>query len=142
MNKNEKTLLDLGLYVALPINLQLLFTQSERDVLNTLRHLSNIGTTCVSLSLLRVYTGLSGKTIQGALNNLETLGVISKGAVCKAGTYYTILYKRFGSALKQLNQERNPVERLRLADKFRGDALAKNSGLIKELEKTQFDTVC
>ena len=138
MNKNEKKILELGLYVALPINLQLLLTQSERDVLNTLRHLDNIGTSCASLSLLRLYTGLSGKTIQCALRNLETLGVISKGAVCKAGTHYQVLYKRLGSALMQLNQEKSPVGRLRLADKFRG-SLANNASLIKEFENTEFD---
>ena len=138
MNNNEKRILELGLYVALPINLQLLLTQSERDVLNTLRHLDNIGTRCASLSLLRLYTGLSGKTIQGALRNLEKLGVISKGAVCKAGTHYQVLYKRLGSALIQLNQEKSPVERLRLADKFRG-ALANNASLINEFKNTEFD---
>lgn len=139
MNKNEKTLIKLGLYVICPINLQLLLTQSERDVLNTLRHLNNIGTRFVSLSLLRLYTGLCIKTIREALTNLEVLGVISKGAICKAGTCYQILYKRFGAALKELNQERNPVKRLRIADRFRG-ALAKNEGVIKEFEKTEFNS--
>lgn len=138
-NKNEQLIAKLGLWIILPINLLLMLTQSERDVLNTLRHLESIGTKCVSLSLLRLYTGLNVKTIQAALNNLETLGVITKGSSCKVGTYYRVRYEKFGAALKALNQEKNPVERLRIADKFRGTALAKNKALIAEYERTQFD---
>ena len=141
LSKNEQKVIDLGFYVAVPINLQILLTQSERDVLNSIRHLKSIGTRCISLSLLRVYTGLSGKTIQLALYNLIALGVLSKGAVCKSGTYYDVVYKKLYMALKRLRQERNPIERLRIADSFRGNALAIHKGVISEYTNSQFDTI-
>jgi len=140
LSKNEKTLLGLGLYVSLPINAQVLFTQSERDVLNTIRHLNNIGTRPISLSLFRIYTGLSDRTIRDAIKSLLTLGVIDKVSVCKAGTYYKVLYKKFGGAIKLLNLERNPVSRLRLADSLRGAGHEINGSLIREYENSEFDT--
>ena len=140
INNNEKKLLELGLYVSLPINAQVLFTQSERDVLNTIRHLNNIGKRPISLSLFRVYTGLSDRTIRCALKSLLELGFIERGSVCKSGTYYKVLFKRFGGAIMRLNSERNPISRLRLADTLRGVGHEINGSLIKEFENTEFDT--
>ena len=76
ISKGEQFLLDSGLYVSLPINMQILFTQSERDVLNTIRHLNNIGQTAISFSLLSIYTGLTDKTIKKAVDSLKRLEVI------------------------------------------------------------------
>ena len=90
--KGEKFLLESGLYEALPINMQILFTQSERDVLNTIRHLNNIGQTAISFSLLSIYTGLTDKTIKKAVDSLKRLEVIEVLNVCKAGTRYKLNY--------------------------------------------------
>ena len=139
INKGEKFLLDLGLYVALPINAQVLFTQSERDVLNTIRHLSNIGHTAISISLLSVYTGLIDKTIKKAVDSLKRLEVIEVLNVCKAGTRYKINYKVLNNTIAKLNQEFNPVKRLQMADLFRGEGYELHSKLIEAYTGSEFD---
>lgn len=93
ISNGEQFLLDIGLYVSLPINTQILFTQSERDVLNTIRHLSNIGYTAVSISLLSIYTGLTDKPIKKAIDSLKRMEIIEVGKVCKSGTRYIVKYK-------------------------------------------------
>ena len=103
ISKGEKFLLDSGLYVALPINMQILFTQSERDVLNTIRHLNNIGQTAISFSLLSIYTGLTDKTIKKAVDSLKRLEVIEVLNTCKVGTIYKVNYKVFNNIIVDLN---------------------------------------
>jgi hypothetical protein len=83
--KGEQFLLDIGLYVAHPINSQILLTQSECDVLNTIRHLSNIGYTAISSSLLSVYTGLTDKPIKKAIDSLKRMKIIESMGICKTG---------------------------------------------------------
>lgn len=137
--KGELFLLDRGLYVALPINMQILFTQSERDVLNTIRHLSNIGMTAISCSMIRIYTGLTDKTIKKAIDSLKRLEVIEVLNACKAGTMYKINYKVLNNTIASLNQEFNPVKRLQLADQFRGEGHELHSKLIETYIGSEFD---
>lgn len=137
---NEEMLRELGVYVVFPINLQLLLTQSERDVLNTIRHFHCLGHKAISTTLLRVYTGLGERTIQRALDSLISLKVLKRGKICKAGTHYDVLYKTFGPLVKRLNNERNPIERLRIADDFRGIGNEIHKSLIQEFENSSFDT--
>ena len=139
ISKGEQFLLDSGLYVSLPINMQILFTQSERDVLNTIRHLNNIGQTAISFSLLSIYTGLTDKTIKKAVDSLKRLEVIEVLNVCKAGTRYKINYKVLNNTIAKLNQEFNPVKRLQMADQFRGEGHELHSKMIETYKDTEFD---
>lgn len=139
ISKGEQFLLDSGLYVAFPINMQILFTQSERDVLNTIRHLNNIGQTATSFSLLSIYTGLTDKTIKKAIDSLKRLEVLEVLNVCKAGTRYKINYKVLNNTIVSLNEESNPVKRLQLADQFRGEGYELHSKLIEAYTGSEFD---
>lgn len=111
----------MGLYVPLPINLQILLDQSERDVLNSLRHCYNMGETFVSTSVIASMTGLGEKTIRKARDRLVDMGFLTKGKVCGLGTHYPIEYKRLYTSLLKLNQEPDPEKRLRLAKQLRGN---------------------
>lgn len=140
VSKGEQHLLQRGLYVSLPINFLLLFKQSELDVLNVIRHNQNIGCRCISVSLIRLYTGLTESTVHIALTSLKDMGVITVENVCKAGTYYKINYSVLVNTVQSLNAELNPVERLRIADRFRGKGRERHSNLISSYTNTMFDT--
>ena len=114
----------------MPINLTIVLTPSESAVLNIIRHCNNIQTRVMSLSLFEVMSGMTENTVKKALNSLKRLNLIEKGAVCKAGTYYSINYKTLYTLIWRLNAERNPVERMRIADSFRGEDDAINTKLI------------
>ena len=140
VSRGEKFLLDQGLYVSLPINFLLLFKQSELDVLNVIRHNQNIGCSCLSISLLSIYTGLTESTVGIAVGALKGMGVITAKSICKAGTYYTINYSVLNNAVVALNKEHNPVERLRKADAFRGKGKEIHTNMISKYTNTMFDT--
>ena len=122
ISKGEQFLLDSGLYVAFPINMQILFTQSERD-----------------FSLLSIYTGLTDKTIKKAVDSLKRLEVLEVLNVCKAGTRYKLNYKVLNNTIVSLNEESNPVKRLQLADQFRGEGYELHSKLIEAYTGSEFD---
>ena len=121
MNKGEKYLLDLGLYVSLPINLQILLNQSERDILNSIRHCNNVGEKYISLSSFELMTGLSDKTIRKARDRLISMGFITQGAICKSGTHYEVNYDKLCNAIAKLNSIKLPIDRLREVDIIRGN---------------------
>lgn len=119
LSKGEEFLMNLGLYVSFPINLQILLDQSERDVLNSLRHCYNMGEGFVSTSVMGMMTGLSEKTIRNARDRLIDMGFLKKGKTCGLGTHYPIDYKRLGAALIALNKEVDPIKRQDLAKQLR-----------------------
>ena len=121
--KGEQVLIDMGLYVPLPINLQILLDQSERDVLNSLRHCYNMGKTFVSTSVLALMTGLGERTIRKARDRLIDMGFLSKGKVCGLGTHYPIEYKKLYTSLLELNNEPDPEKRVELGKVLRGNKL-------------------
>ena len=121
--KGEQVLIDMGLYVPLPINLQILLDQSERDVLNSLRHCYNMGETFVSTSVLALMTGLGERTIRKARDRLIDMGFLSQGKVCGLGTHYPIEYKRLYASLLELNNEPDPEKRVELGKVLRGNKL-------------------
>ena len=137
--KGEQWLLNEGLYVALPINTQILLTQSERDVLHTIRHLSNIGYTAISSSLLSVYTGLTDKPIKRAIDSLKRMKIIESLGVCKDGTRYKVDYMVLNNIIVDLNKEFNPIERLRIADRFRGEGHELHGKTIERYTGSEFD---
>lgn len=137
--KGEKHILDKGLYVATPLNLLIVLTQSERDVLTVIRHLNNLGKPIISYSLFRLYTGLTDKTVKGAIESLRNMGVVEKTKVCKKGTRYKVDYKVLNGILDDLYDEGNPVRRLELADRFRGEGNELHKVLIRDYKDTEFD---
>ena len=139
IEKGEKWLLEKGLYVTLPINTQILLTQSERDVLHTIRHLSKIGNPAISYSLLSVYTGLTDKPIKKAIDSLKRMNIIDELNVCNNGTRYKIDYKVYNNIILDLNNEYNPIERLRIADNFRGKEHELHNKMIENYKETVFD---
>lgn len=138
--KWEEEMAELGLYIQMPINLTIVLTPSESAVLNIIRHCNNIQTRVMSLSLFEVMSGMTENTVKKALKSLQRLNLIEKGAVCKAGTYYSINYKTLYALIKRLNKERNPVERMRIADTFRGEDDAINTKLIAKYSNSPFNT--
>lgn len=126
ISKGEQVLIDMGLYVPLPINLQILLDQSERDVLNSLRHCYNMGETFVSTSVIALMTGLGEKTIRKARDRLVDMGFLSKGKVCGLGTHYPIEYKKLYTSLLMLNNEPDPEKRVALAKEMRDKHLNNN----------------
>lgn len=143
-NISPKTLDELivqnGYYVCLPINFAVVFTPSELIVLSVIKHNLNIGTKTFSISLLKVWTGLSQNTIKDALTSLVDLDVLSKGSVSKKGTFYKINEKKLARLYLELNKTTSAVERLRIADRFRGEGKELHAGRIAEFEDTEFDT--
>ena len=127
IRKGEQVLIDMGLYVPLPINLQILLDQSERDVLNSLRHCYNMGESFVSTSVLALMTGLGEKTIRKARDRLIDMGFLSKGKVCGLGTHYPIEYKKLYTSLLSLNNEPDPEKRVVLAKEMRCKYLNQNN---------------
>lgn len=132
IHKGEQFLLDEGLYVTKPVNLMVLLTPDERDVLDCIRHCCNLGVRYISHSRFRIMTRLHVKTIQRARDSLTEMGLIKKGITCKAGTAYTVDYKVLCNIVKKLNLERNPIRRLEIADEFRGKGREINTQIIKE----------
>ena len=141
IHKGEQFLLDEGLYVSKPVNLMVLLTPEERDVLDCNRHCCNLGVIYISHSLFRLMTRLHVKTIQRARDSLAEMGFIKKGITCKAGTAYTVDYKVLCNIVKKLNLERNPIRRLEIADEFRGKGREINTQLIKEFTNTEFNSI-
>lgn len=126
ISKGEQVLIDMGLYVPLPINLQILLDQSERDVLNSLRHCYNMGETFVSASVIALMTGLGEKTVRKARDRLVDMGFLTKGKTCGLGTHYPIEYKKLYTSLLTLNNEPDPEKRVALAKEMRDKHLNNN----------------
>ena len=139
IHKGEQAIIDMGMYVALPINMNLLLTQNERDVLNVIRHCNNNGERYISNSVFRIMTGMAENTIRKARDSLIKLGIIEKGKTTTIGTEYKVNFKNLCTNVKNLNEQRNPVKRLALADKLRGAGQEINKQLIEEFKDTEFN---
>jgi hypothetical protein len=139
LHQGELDMIELGLYVTYPINLNALLTQSERDVLNAIRHCLNVGERYISISVFRLMTGLSENTIRKARDALLKLDIIKKGKETTIGTEYTIKYETLCPIVAQLNEEKNPIQRLIDADKFRGEGREINKILINDFKKSEFN---
>ena len=135
-------MLDMGMYVSLPMNLNILLTQSERDVLNVIRHCENLKRERISNSVFCVMTGLSENTIRKARDSLKKIGLVEQFDIRTLGTKYKVKYDTLCPMIIKLNAEKNPVERLRLADKLRGKGREKNQKLIEMFQGSEFDFNC
>ena len=121
ISKGEKFILDRGLYVAEPLCFMLLFSQAERDVLNSIRHCTNVGERYVSLSALHQMTQMSENTIKKARDNLLREGFIEQKETSKAGTHYDVVYKKINNIVVELNSIKDPQERAIRAKQIRND---------------------
>ena len=139
IHKGEQALIDMGMYVALPINMNILLTQNERDVLNVIRHCNNNGERFISNSVFRIMTGMAENTIRKARDSLIQLEIIEKVKTTTSGTEYKVNFKSLCTMVKKLNEQRNPVKRLSLADELRGKGMEINKKLIEEFRNTEFD---
>lgn len=141
MNKGEKAILKLGLYVAHPINLNVLLTQNERDILESIRHCINSGETYVSITVLQAMTRLSESSVRRARDSLIGLGLIKKEKSTTKGTKYKVIYDRLVPMIEELNSIKNPIERLKTADELReGETNMNrkiNNNIIKQLENME-----
>lgn len=141
MNKGEKAILKLGLYVAHPINLNVLLTQNERDVLESIRHCINNGENYVSITVLQAMTRLSESSVRRARDSLICLGLIEKEKSTTKGTKYKVIYRRLVPMIEELNNIKNPIERLKTADELReGETNMNrkiNNNIIKQLENME-----
>ena len=120
MNRGEQYLLKQGLYIAEPLCFMVLFSQSERDVLNTIRHCSNVGERYLSLSAISATTGMSENAVKKARNRLLEEGFIEKQETCKAGTHFEVVYKRLNNIVAELNSIKDPRVREERAKQIRG----------------------
>ena len=139
LHKGEQDLIEMGLYVTYPINFNTFLTQSERDVLNAIRHCLNVGRRHISISVFRLMTGLSENNITKARDTLLKLDIIKKGKETTIGTEYTIKYETLCPIVDKLNKEKNPIQRLIDADKFRGKGREINQKLITEFEESEYN---
>ena len=139
IHKGEQALIDMGMYVALPINMNILLTQNERDVLNVIRHCNNNGERFISNSVFRIMTGMAENTIRKARDSLIQLEIIEKVKTTTSGTEYKVNFKSLCTMVKKLNEQRNPVKRLRLADELRGKGMEINKKIVDEFKNTEFN---
>lgn len=140
IHKGENALIDMGLYVAHPINMNILLTPNEQMVLNVIRHCKNLKERYISNSVLRVNTGLSEGTVRKARDALAELGIIEQvGEATPLGIEYNVKYNILCNIIKKLNEQKNPIKRLIMADKFRGEKLARHTNMIDEFNDSEFN---
>jgi predicted transcriptional regulator len=141
LSKGEKAILELGLYVAHPINLNVLLTQNERDVLESIRHCINNGENYVSITVLQAMTRLSESSVRRARDSLICLGLIKKEESTTKGTKYKVIYDKLIPMIEALNSIKNPIDRLKEADKLRvyetNINININNNTIKQLENKE-----
>ena len=140
MTGERKPYLNDGFFVETPIVLQVLLTPSELVTLNTVIHLSNLQHRFISQSMIVVYTGIDKKTVRSALAFLEHCGILKKKSTCQRGTHYEIRETWLTQIVRTLNQEWNPVQRMRMADKIRGKGFAIHTATIKNYTDTSLDS--
>lgn len=140
LSKGEKAILDEGYNIALPVNFIVLFTQSERDVLNIIRHRINVKHPHVSMSLFSLMTGLSENTVRRARDSLLDMGIIeASDDGISIGKAYKVKYDILIPMIAKLNNEKNPVKRLELADKLRGKGREINQKQIEKFRGSEFN---
>ena len=136
----DQEVIDLGHFVIMPIYLQILLEPKELAVLDTIRYITDNGNKPISYSLFVLYTGYDTKSIGAALKGLKAIGLITSKSVTKSGTVYSINENKLFHILQKLTMTKNPVQRLRIADKFRGQGRELHETLINKLSDSCFDS--
>lgn len=131
--------LSTGHFVQMPIVLQIVLKPKELAVFNTIQHMANLQQRFISYSMFVMYTGFDHKTIGSALKSLTSLRLISKGSTCKDGTHYEINAQRLNKVVIRLNKTLNPIDRLKLADSFRGAGNELHAKIITNYSDSSFN---
>ena len=104
IHDGEKALIDMGCYVASPINLCVLLTPNEQVVLNVIRHCKNLGQRYISNSAVQISTGLSENTVRKVRDTLLQLNIIEQvGETTSVGIEYKVNHKTLCTIIKELN---------------------------------------
>ena len=131
--------LSTGHFVQMPIVLQIVLKPKELAVFNTIQHMTNMQQRFISYSMFVMYTGFDHKTIGSALKSLTSLRLISKGSTCKDGTHYEINAQLLNKVVTRLNKKLNPIDRLKLADSFRGKGNELHTTIIANYSDSSFN---
>lgn len=144
INKRDK-IARLGHYTTNPHHFMKVLTPNEWALLECVRYFTECygESKCISNSLILTETSIAKEHHLKALKvSLEKLGYIQRISENKKGTLYKVGYDTIVSDVKALNEERNTLERLRLADTIRIERGLEpiNETKIKAFAGTSFDT--
>jgi DNA-binding transcriptional ArsR family regulator len=85
-------------------------------------------------------TGLSEGTIRRARDSLLDMGIIEASEEgISIGKAYKVKYDILMPMITALNEEKNPVKRLKLADKLRGKGRETHQKLIEKFQSSEFN---
>lgn len=120
MGKRNDKIARLGQFTTHPIHLYKVITPNEYAFLDYIRHRINNGNYYTANETIEIEMGLKkGVTIRNYKDTLKQLGFIQILSETKKGTQYKILTDNICNIVQLLNNETNPIERLRIADKYR-----------------------
>jgi hypothetical protein len=77
------------------------------------------------------------RKVRDALIQLDIIEQV--GETTSAGLEYKINYNVLCTIIEELNNTKNPIERLVLADRFRGEKLAIHTAHIKKYRDSELD---
>lgn len=145
MKKNEKhdIIAQCGHYTPNPIHLKKVLTSQEYDLFDLIRYENNISNGYISYTLIQLEIGIIQRNlIAETKRNLIKLGFISIVDESRSkGTKYTVNYGIIKLLVEKINAERNSVNRLKIADKYRTDKGLNSivGNRITKFEHTPFD---
>lgn len=125
-----------GHYTVNPFHLKKVLTESEYTLLDIIRYESSISKGYISNTLIELEIGFTkGSSIARLKKNLialEFIKIIEENK--NKGTLYSIDYNVISNIVESLNNERNPINRLIIADNYR-TSKGLNSILYKRINK-------
>ncbi|QIU96324.1 hypothetical protein [Bacteroides faecium] len=143
--KNEKhdILADIGHYTVNNVHLKKVLTPQEFDLFDLIRYENNVSNGYISYTLIQLEVGIIQRNLIAEIKrNLIKLGFISIVDNNRIkGTKYTVNYTIVRDIVQVLNNERNSVNRLRIADNYRTNKGLKSivGNRISKFENTNFD---
>lgn len=143
--KNEKRdiLSTKGYYTINPIHLKKVLTTQEYDLFDLIRYENNVSDGYISYSLIQLEIGIIQRNlIADVKRNLIKLGFITVVNDSRTkGTKYAVNYTIVANLIETLNNERNSVNRLRIANKYRTERGLNSivDNRINKFENTNFD---
>lgn len=143
--KNEKhdILADIGHYTVNNVHLKKVLTPQEFDLFDLIRYENNVSNGYISYTLIQLEVGIIQRNLIAEIKrNLIKLGFISIVDNNRIkGTKYTVNYTVVRDIVQVLNNERNSVNRLRIADQYRTNKGLKSivGNRITKFGNTNFD---
>ncbi|GAT63400.1 helix-turn-helix transcriptional regulator [Paludibacter jiangxiensis] len=105
--------------VITPVNLSCFLEPVELAIFIALMHQCNVSNKPISLSMVAGFTGLSKSRVSNNIQSLERMGLVSKGRKTQNGTFYYIETENIVRFLKEYNDIKDPVTRLKIGDLIR-----------------------